>query len=567
MCSGIEAASVAWAPLGWEPVFFSEIEKFPSEVLAHHYPDVPNLGDMTKFKEWPDADIDVLVGGTPCQSFSVAGLRKGLADPRGNLALTYLAIADRYRPEWILWENVPGVYSAASHDAPDTCPPDIDLDSGDGPEDGEEVVVEDQYDADETHALACFLAGLQELGYGLSYRTLDAQHVRVDGLERAVPQRRRRIFVVGHLGDWRRAAAVLFERESLLGHSAPRRETGQGTADRAARSVAIRGRDGTPQAELGDDVANAILTPNGGRAGVGCGAILTSTEGVSHCLNAGGMGRQDYEAETFVATRDVASTLTRGAESAGKGGYAGRRQEDETNLVAHSLRGEGFDASEDGTGRGTPIVPIDMRQASRGATMTNNRGEGQSGGAPGTGIGEIGDPCPSLSTSHTPAIAYGLRSDAGREGAAKTASADAAGKVRLRDPGFNVYEGFAPTLDAGAPHSVAHAIQAGALRENPESGPDGVGVQEGISYTLEARAEVQAVSAGWAVRRLTPTECERLQAFPDGYTAILRNGKPAADGPRYKALGNSMAVNCMRWIGQRIEHVNAIAASIKSEAA
>ena len=112
VCSGIEAPSVAWHPLGWKPVFFSEIEKFPSRVLAHHYPEVPNLGDMTKFKDWSDYAVDVFCGGTPCQSFSVAGLRKGLADPRGNLMLTYLAIAQRYRPRWLVWENVPGVLSS-----------------------------------------------------------------------------------------------------------------------------------------------------------------------------------------------------------------------------------------------------------------------------------------------------------------------------------------------------------------------------------------------------------------------------------------------------------------------
>ena len=112
VCSGIEAATCAWHSLGWNPIGFSEIEPFPCKVLAHHYPDVPNFGDMTKFKEWPDANIDVLVGGTPCQSFSIAGLRKGLDDPRGNLMLTYLAIADRYKPKYILWENVPGVLSS-----------------------------------------------------------------------------------------------------------------------------------------------------------------------------------------------------------------------------------------------------------------------------------------------------------------------------------------------------------------------------------------------------------------------------------------------------------------------
>src|SRR5690606_9059588 len=195
VCSGIEAATVAWQPLGWRPAAFSEIEAFPSAVLAHHYPDVPNLGDMTNFQDWPDAAIDLLVGGTPCQSFSVAGLRKGMADPRGNLALTYLAIADRYRPEWLVWENVPGVLS-----------------SNGGRDFG------------------AFLGGLVELGYGCGYRVLEAEYVRVDGYGSADPQRRRRVFVVGNSRDWLRAAAVLFERESLRCNTAPRREAGQGPA-------------------------------------------------------------------------------------------------------------------------------------------------------------------------------------------------------------------------------------------------------------------------------------------------------------------------------------------------
>jgi len=183
VCSGVEAATTAWHPLGWEPQWFSEIEKFPSAVLAHHYPNVPNLGDMTQFKEWPNDPIDLLVGGTPCQSFSVAGLRAGLDDPRGNLMLTYLAIAERYAPRWIVWENVPGVLS-----------------SNGGRDFG------------------TFLAALGKIGYGFAYRVLDAQYF-------GVAQRRRRVFVVGYLGDWRRAAAVLFERESMSGHPAPSRKT------------------------------------------------------------------------------------------------------------------------------------------------------------------------------------------------------------------------------------------------------------------------------------------------------------------------------------------------------
>ena len=184
VCSGIEAVSVAWPD--WTPVAFSEIDPFPCAVLAHHYPHVPNWGDMTKFKEWPDADIDVLVGGTPCQSFSVAGLRAGLADPRGNLMLTYLAIAERYRPEWVVWENVPGVLSS------------------NGGRD-----------------FATFLCGLAELGYGWAYRVLDAQYF-------GVAQRRRRVFVVGSAGGWASAAAVLFERDCLQGNPAPSREAREG---------------------------------------------------------------------------------------------------------------------------------------------------------------------------------------------------------------------------------------------------------------------------------------------------------------------------------------------------
>jgi len=227
VCSGIEAASVAWHPLGWEAAAVAEIDPFACHALSHHYgasrpmfmpdpdaatkfrdrrargaaikavarlPDagaIPNFGDLTQFKDWPDVAIDLLVGGTPCQSFSVAGLRKGLDDPRGNLTLVYLAILERYRPRWMVWENVPGVLS------------------------------------DKGNAFGAFLGGLGQLGYGFAYRVLDAQYIRVDGFARAVPQRRRRVFVVGCLGDWRRAAAVLFERESLSGHPAPRRQAGE----------------------------------------------------------------------------------------------------------------------------------------------------------------------------------------------------------------------------------------------------------------------------------------------------------------------------------------------------
>jgi DNA (cytosine-5)-methyltransferase 1 len=504
---------MAWHPLGWEPAFFSEIENFPSAVLAHHYPHVPNRGDMTKFQEWPDEPIDLLVGGTPCQSFSVAGLRAGLADPRGNLALTYLAIAAKYQPRWVLWENVPGVFSSLSHDAPDPCPPpdpvDMELD-------GQEVGTVDEYDAVETHAFGTFLAGLSELGYGIAYRTLDAQFCRASGYDFALPQRRRRVFVVGYLGDWRRAAAVLFDAASLRGDPAPRRQAGQ----RVAPTISAR--------------------PSGG-GGLGTdfdldGGLIANSGDVGYCLTASAQQSLDAETETLVATAAPAITSN----------PYGDHESREGLLVAHSLRGEGFDASEDGSGRGTPIVPVVAASLTRGA---------ESGGKGG----------------------YAGRR---QEDDTNLVATPVAGTLGQRTTDHS--NGMKSESD----FLVAHAIQAGALRENPASGPDGVGVQSDLAYTVEARAEVQAVAfnpkaggnktigksylndgstytldtdctsvavqTAWAVRRLTPRECERLQGFPDDFTAIPYRGKTAADGPRYKALGNSMAVNVMRVIGERI---------------
>jgi DNA (cytosine-5)-methyltransferase 1 len=368
VCSGIEAASCAWHPLGWRSQWLSEIESFPSRVLEHHYPTVPNLGDMTKFKEWPDAAIDLLVGGTPCQSFSVAGLRKGLADPRGNLMLTYLAIAERYAPRWLVWENVPGVLS-----------------SNGGRDFG------------------TLLGGLAELGYGFAYRVLDAQHF-------GVPQRRRRVFVVGHLGDWRPAAAVLFERESLLGHPTPCRESREGIAP--TLSARTKGGGG-----LGTDFeCDGGLIPQVARA------LTTSNQ------------RIDAETETLLVARAFAE-----------------------NSRAE-LRFEG--------------------------------GDGQRVGAISTGGGKPGQGVPTIAT--------------------------------------------------------ALNWQAGGKQTTLGGGP--------VSSAL-VKEQIPGVQIGAAVRRLTPRECERLQGFPDGYTLVNVRGKPAADGPRYKALGNSMAVPVMRWIGERIQLV------------
>lgn len=198
VCSGIEAPSVAWEPLGWQPVWFSQYDPehnykrgpdFPSRVLNHYYPTTPNLGDMlqidgAKYR----GSIDLICGGTPCQSFSIAGLRGGLSDNRGNLALQFVRLVDQIRPRWFIWENVPGVLSSnAGRD------------------------------------FGSILGAMAYIGYSCTYRVLDAQFF-------GVPQRRRRVFVVGHIGDWQRAASVLFEPEGVYGDFEPSRKARQRVA-------------------------------------------------------------------------------------------------------------------------------------------------------------------------------------------------------------------------------------------------------------------------------------------------------------------------------------------------
>ena len=194
ICSGIESASVAWEPLGFKCIGVSEIDPFRSELLKYHYPEVKNYGDFTKIQK---RDIgkkpDIIVGGTPCATFSIAGLRKGIKSDRGNLALEFIRIIKRLNPKWVLWENVPGVLS-----------------SNNGKDFGS------------------FLGGLAECGYGFAYRVLDTQYIRTQRFPRAIPQMRRRVFVVGHIGNWRRASEVLFDEESLSWNPPPCRKEGSG---------------------------------------------------------------------------------------------------------------------------------------------------------------------------------------------------------------------------------------------------------------------------------------------------------------------------------------------------
>ena len=538
VCSGIEAATVAWHSLGWEPLAFSEIEPFACAALAHHYPDVPLHGDFTRLRDenWI-ADADLLVGGTPCQAFSVAGLRQSLADSRGNLSLEFVRLADAIDqrraerglpPCVVLWENVPGVLSVRDN------------------------------------AFGCFLSGLSgedapfdpprgkwtNAGVALgpsravAWRILDAQYF-------GLAQRRRRVFVVASARARFDPAAVLLEFEGLRRDTPPRREAREGIAHPAAPCLTSSGRGVERIGETrGQDPVIAV----------------TSTGQVSHCLNAGGMGRQDFETET---------------------------------LVTHALRAEGFDASEDGTGRGTPLVPVQafystesrcdhfpppdvspplkvgsngggqppaiafsskdhgtdasvelaptLRAMPHAASHANGGGqmavalatypldlrnagrdpEKQDGiNRQGLGLGKDGDPSPTISTAFVPGVAaYAFQRRIARNG-------------------------------RGFMGDVVNALTQAGETGKGDAAPcvavaDTLGV--GSNQTSGFESEMAAVSM--AVRRLTPEECESLQGFPRGYTRIPWKRKPAEDcpdGPRYRALGNSMAVNVMRWLGERI---------------
>jgi len=402
VCSGIEAATVAWHPLGFEAAGFSEIEPFARAVLSHHYPDVPLFGDFTTLTENDYGAIDLLVGGTPCQSFSIAGLRKGFADDRGNLALGFIHLAQSAKPRWVVWENVPGVLS---------------IDRG--------------------RTFGTFLGALAECGYGFAYRILDAQYF-------GVPQRRRRVFVIGYLGDWRPAAAVLFERESLQRDITPRRET----REEVAGTFKSRASSGGWGADV-DLASSGYMRPVAGALG-------------------------------------ARTCLSRGAQDADCG-----------HLIARTL------------------------------------------------MSRYNKHDPELETYVPQARAYNVT------------CCDANGRRKDRpNGGMYVNETEqSKTVTAGGDRSTYIAFEPGSIARN--AGP--TDLQETCSTLRAEMGDNQpAVLADMAVRRVTPRECERLQGFPDDYTLIPYRGKSAADGPRYKALGNSMHTGTMRWLGERIKKVNAM---------
>ena len=461
VCSGMEAASVAWEPLGWKAVGFSEIEPFPCAILKHRFPNTPNYGSLTEYQSWPlqPGSIDLLVGGTPCQSFSVAGLRKGLADPRGNLALVFLGLADKLKPRWIVWENVPGVLSS-----------------------------------DRGRDFGSFLGALEQLGYGWAYRVLDAQYF-------GVPQRRRRVFVVASLGGRDAAASVLLEPESLFWHPAKGRKKGQATAPDAGSGV-----------EAGSPVVIDRAAFNQG-------------------INA--------QYEPHIEQTDVMDSLVaRGPHAVGvpfrKSKRACSTTDNETWVEADASNTlNNFDLGDTRTTHAV-VEPFAWTQ--------NQREE----------VRILGDKTGALAlpgTHQSNYIAEPQLYENHPNDSRVTGPLQVAPTVVSR---FGTGGGNVPLVN-NEPSAIT--FQPGNLRREAGADPSTT-----TTTTLKASAgdQMPHVATPMAVRRLTPTECERLQGFPDNWSRIPWKNKPedqCPDGPRYKACGNSMAVPVMRWIGEQIARV------------
>jgi DNA (cytosine-5)-methyltransferase 1 len=467
--SGIEAASVAWKSLGWEPVGFSEIEPFPSAVLKHHFPNTPNYGDITKWKDWglTPGSVDLVCAGSPCQAFSTAGLRKGLDDPRGNLALVTLGLVEFLKPKWFIWENVPGV-----------------LTSG-----GERGAGSD---------FAALLTALGDIGYGWSYRILDAQHF-------GVAQRRRRVWLCGYrdpvtgAGDWRSPAAVLFDRESL----------------RWNPSQGIGSRQASPRnAQKGA----------GEEGGAGCfwdGGQVTQT--LDAVLAKGQTMPEKNRFPAVLVPEPV--VLDRAAFNQGENAQYDPHIKEGEQMVTLVAKGP--------HAVGQPI-PINTENMSPSSTSWGNT------------VGEPGDPQFAITKSHCQAVAQPV--------IVRTSDLRLCDKVKER----SVCPSITSDNKGGdnGPLTIHNPIVTSAL--TTAKGSRGGCSDEAID---EITKVAQASNYEMLVRRLTERECERLQGFPDDHTKIPWKGKSAdacPAGPRYKAIGNSWAVPCAKWIGERIAMVEAI---------
>ena len=523
--AGIEAASQAWHHMGWEPMAFADIDAFPSAVLAHHYPDVPNLGNVEGV-DWSEyrGKAEVVVGGSPCQSFSVAGRRLGMDDPRGNLALEFIRAVAEIQPTWFVFENVPGLLSS-----------------------------------DEGRDFGIFLGEVAKIGYGFAYRVLDSQFF-------GVPQRRRRVFVVGHIGgDWRSAASVLFERESLQGHSKESESQGKAITDY------VRGSIDEPGGESGRRVE---IYRKSRRAQSKQDHETWVEDEVTNTLNTFDLG--DIRATQLIAFEqnqrsEVRETGVAGPIKAEKGsnnqtfiaqqkvyenhGTDSRVTEVDVSPTITARTGTG--------GNNLPLVSETKNWDGKDKTGTlTTRSMDQFMPDKDNFMAVVEPPVHSFDSTFgansnvfedvSPTLKVGTNSGGGSPPA-----------VSQKTIGFdwkNVSQTNFDEKNSGAPVTAEGGLAVGQPVVSPTLTSHNLDSRSPQSAELTAIVgKVLEASKHMAVRRLTPLECERLQGFPDNYTQIAwRNKAPedCPDGPRYKALGNSMAVPVMRWIGEGIQMVD-----------
>ena len=542
VCSGIEAATVAWHSLGWKPKWFSEIENFPSQVLTHHYPDVPNLGDMTKIRERiASGEVfapDILVGGTPCQAFSVAGARRSLDDDRGQLTLEYVRLANEIdaarlvrglKPSIVVWENVPGVLNTK----------DNAFGCFLGALSGEECELQPS-GKKWTNAGCVF--GPQRT---VAWRVLDAQYF-------GVAQRRRRVFVVASAREGFNPAEVLFEFDSVRRDIAPSRSTGQ---------EATRSTSDSPYLASGKPAIGTLMANAGTKLWLGNQEAFSGDYAIIH-------------PQAVRSTQDPIIQDNRV--------YCGTQNDACRDVgldIAPTLR------AGNGGGAVNPVVNEPVTYGIPGNWIGRKPENGGNAVEPMNNI----SPCQTKTDRHAVAYAFdslssnSMKSPNPNSGCREV---DLAKTLDTTDPNPSKNQG-----GIGILQSQAFGIQGSMIGRSDTAGPQGSGVSDDVSFTLtkgdrhavgvlgglHPNAAVdqdisptitQAAGMGGGhvpvfnqvsmVRRLTPTECERLQGFPDSYTKIPYRNKKAddcPDGPRYAALGNSMAVPVMKWIGERIREV------------
>ena len=486
VCSGIEAASVAWHSLGWTPVGFSEIEPFPCELLKQRFPNVPNYGDLTNYEQWPiePGTVDVLVGGPPCQAFSVAGLREGMADPRGNLSLIYFGLVQRLRPKWIVYENVPGLLSSRS---------------------GSDF--------------SSLLTALAECGYGFAYRVLDASHF-------GLAQRRKRVFLVGcRTGDWRHPAAVLFDGPSSFGHPPKGEEKGKATSSPAGASVGGASRINCQPDGISGTVTNKWHKGSGGPAGdEHYNLVVGSSEAFPIIADRAAFNQGENALyEPFIGHTNTCPTLV------AKGPHAVQPP------IAFKVRCGGEYTGEKG-----------------GEVKPNERG--------GTGMLHYEDKTFTVAATQDQFVATPtqLLYENHPNDSRVTGPHDVAPTVAAR---FGTGGGNVPFVQEVS----AVAFQPGNIVRRAGSDPS---TEVFPTLSKDSGDQNPHVATPMAVRRLLPSECEALQGFPKDWTRISWRGKSpeeCPDGPRYKAIGNSMAVNCMHWIGRRIQLVDDLVAELNQQ--